>query len=38
MPDAIKRLSSNEIYQDTIKKDMKYLERENPDGFYTVNI
>ena len=28
MPDAIKRLSSNEIYQDTIKKDMKYLERE----------
>ena len=27
MPDAIKRLSSNEIYQDTIKKDMKYLER-----------
>ena len=28
MPEAIKRLSSNELYQDTIKKDMKYLERE----------
>ena len=28
IPGAIRRLSANETYQDTIKKDMKYLERE----------
>ena len=28
MPAVIRRLASNELYQETIKKDMKYLERE----------
>lgn len=28
IPDAIRRLAANEAYQDTIKQDMKYLERE----------
>lgn len=31
IPAAIKRLSSNEIYRDTLKKDMKYLEREKAE-------
>lgn len=28
IPSAIKRLAANEAYQDTVKQDMKYLERE----------
>lgn len=28
IPDAIRRLASNEAYQDMLRKDMKYLERE----------
>ena len=28
IPDAIRRLASNETYQDMLRKDMKYLERE----------
>lgn len=28
IPNAIRRLASNEAYQDTLKQDMKYLERE----------
>ncbi len=31
IPAAIKRLSSNEKYQETIKRDMKYLEREKSE-------
>ncbi len=31
VPDAIKRLSSNEVYRDTLKKDMNYLEREKAE-------
>lgn len=31
IPTAIKRLTSNEVYLDTIKKDMKYLEREKSE-------
>ena len=31
IPDAIRRLSSNEIYSDTLKKDMNYLEREKSE-------
>lgn len=31
IPSAIKRLSSNEMYCDTLKKDMKYLEREKSE-------
>lgn len=31
VPDAIKRLASNEMYRDTIERDMKYLEREKSE-------
>lgn len=31
IPDAIKRLAANEAYRDTVKKDMKYLEREKSE-------
>lgn len=31
IPAAINRLSSNELYRDTLKKDMKYLEREKSE-------
>lgn len=31
VPEAIKRLSANEKYQETIKRDMKYLEREKSE-------
>ncbi len=31
VPAAIQRLSSNELYQDTLKRDMKYLEREKSE-------
>lgn len=31
IPGAIKRLSSNELYQDTLKRDMKYLDREKSE-------
>lgn len=31
IPDAVKRLSANEMYRDTLKKDMKYLEREKSE-------
>ncbi len=31
MPVAIKRLSANEMYRDTLQKDMKYLEREKSE-------
>ena len=31
IPDAIKRLSANELYQDTLKKDLKYLDREKSE-------
>lgn len=31
IPAAIKRLQENETYQDTLKKDMKYLEREKSE-------
>ncbi|MDD6058454.1 MAG: hypothetical protein PUB98_09405 [Clostridiales bacterium] len=31
IPDAIKRLLANETYRDTLKKDMKYLEREKSE-------
>ena len=31
IPSAIKRLSANEMYRDTLKKDMKYLEREKSE-------
>ena len=31
VPDAIRRLASNEMYRDTIERDMKYLEREKSE-------
>lgn len=31
IPDAIKRLSANELYQDTLKRDLKYLDREKSE-------
>lgn len=31
IPAAIKRLTANEMYRDTLKKDMKYLEREKSE-------
>lgn len=31
IPTAIKRLSANEVYRDTLMKDMKYLEREKTE-------
>lgn len=31
IPGAIKRLTANEMYRDTLKKDMKYLEREKSE-------
>lgn len=31
IPTAIKRLTSNEVYLDTLKKDLKYLEREKSE-------
>ena len=31
IPSAIKRLTANEMYRDTLKKDMKYLEREKSE-------
>lgn len=31
MPDAIRRFTANEMYRDTLKKDMKYLEREKSE-------
>lgn len=31
IPAAIKRLTANEIYRDTVKKDLKYLEREKSE-------
>lgn len=31
IPAAIQRLSANEVYRDTLKKDMKYLEREKSE-------
>ena len=31
MPSAIKRFSANEVYRDTLQKDMKYLEREKAE-------
>lgn len=31
IPTAIKRLTANEMYRDTLKKDMKYLEREKSE-------
>lgn len=31
IPDAIKRFTANEMYQDTLKRDMKYLEREKSE-------
>lgn len=31
IPGAIKRLSANEMYRDTLKKDMKYLDREKSE-------
>lgn len=31
MPAAIKRMTANEMYRDTLKKDMKYLEREKSE-------
>ena len=31
IPDVIQRLSANELYQDTLKRDMKYLEREKSE-------
>lgn len=34
IPDAIKRLQTNEAYQNTIKKDMNYLESEKTEWYY----
>lgn len=34
IPNAIKRLQSNEAYLETIRRDMKYLEREKENGSY----
>lgn len=34
IPDAIKRLQSNEAYQNTVKKDMNYLEGEKTEWYY----
>lgn len=31
MPDAIKRFTANEMYRDTLRRDMKYLEREKSE-------
>lgn len=31
IPDAIKRFTANEMYQDTLKRDMKYLDREKSE-------
>lgn len=31
LPDAIKRLERNELYRDTLERDMKYLEREKSE-------
>lgn len=31
LPDAIKRFTANEMYRDTLKRDMKYLEREKSE-------
>lgn len=31
MPDAIRRFTANEVYRDTLRKDMKYLDREKSE-------
>lgn len=35
MPEAIRRLQTNEAYQSTVKKDMNYLEGEKTEWYYT---
>lgn len=35
LPDAIRRLKTNETYQTTVKKDMNYLEGEKTEWYYT---